>query len=170
MKSLTRMYNPHSLTPLFYENAARPARHPHAALTVIPLPTHLHEQAPAFFREAILASAPEWSQHRKLIDTQRAARERGMGRNAFRRSLAKEMPYFHVWFGLDGGLGHVVEDEAAWPRGDGFAREVLGGMLKVEPTVVRRQGRWVKGGQRVEEFRKMWGSFDWTAALVDAQA
>ena len=87
-----------------------------------------------------------------------------MGRMAFRRSLAKEMPYFHVWFGLDGGLGHVVEDEKTWPKGDLFAREVLGGMLKVDGQVVRRQGKWVRGDQRVEGFRKRWKDFDWTGA------
>ena len=167
MKSLTRMYHAHDRIPIFYENAARPNRQPHAALAVIPLPAHLHDQSPAFFREAILSSAPEWSQHKKLIDTAAAARDRGMGRMAFRRSLAKEMPYFHVWFGLDGGLGHVVEDEKAWPRGDLFAREVLGGMLRVDDQVIRRQGKWVRGDQRVDRFRKRWKDFDWTAALVD---
>ena len=168
MKSLTRMYHGRRQIPLFYENASRPHRHPHAALNVIPLPSHVHEQSPAFFREAILAEASEWSQHRKLIDTEAAARERGMGRMAFRRSLAKEMPYFHVWFGLDGGLGHVVEDERKWPKGDLFAREVIGGMLHVDGQVIRRQGRWVRGDQRVEGFRKKWKDFDWTGALVDA--
>ncbi|MCJ1329289.1 hypothetical protein MMC10_005968 [Thelotrema lepadinum] len=164
MKSLTRMYHARDCIPIFYENAARPHRHPHAALVAVPLPPHLHDQSPAFFREAILSSAPEWSQHKKLIDTAAAARDRGMGRMAFRRSLAKEMPYFHVWFGLDGGLGHVVEDEKTWPKGDLFAREVLGGMLKVDGQVVRRQGKWVRGDQRVEGFRKRWKDFDWTGA------
>ena len=87
---------------------------------------------------------------------------------AFRRSLAKEMPYFHVWFDLDGGLGHVVEDEQSWPRGDGFARQVLGGMLRADEGVIRRQGRWVRGDARADGFRKMWGKWDWTKALLDA--
>lgn len=28
--------------------------------------------------------------------------------------MVKEMPYFHVWFGPDGGYGHVIEDEGEW--------------------------------------------------------
>ena len=61
-----------------------------------------------------------------------------------------------VWFELDGGMGHIVEDERRWPRGDLFAREVLGGMLDVDIEVQKRQGRWVKGDRRVEGWRKGW--------------
>jgi hypothetical protein len=166
MKSLTRMYHSRRQKPVFYENAARPGKHLHAALMVVGLPSSLQEQSSAFFREAILASAPEWSQHRKLINTQKKAEE-GMGRSAFRRSLAKEMPYFHAWFTLDGGLGHVVEDENIWPKGDLFAREILGGMLRVGPEVWRKQGHWVRGDGRIDSFRKVWGPFDWTSSLVE---
>ncbi len=88
---------------------------------------------------------------------------------AFRRSLAKEMPYFHVWFELDGGLGHVVEDEQRWPKGDLFAREVLGGMLDLGVEVVRSQGRWGNAGRdpRVDGFRKQWREWDWTEVLAE---
>ncbi|KFY75309.1 hypothetical protein V499_04710 [Pseudogymnoascus sp. VKM F-103] len=168
MKSLTRMYHDQGRAVIFYENAAAPHRRPHAALQAIPLPYELGDTAPAFFREAILASDEEWTQHRKLIDTGKAAKG-GMGKLAFRRTLAKEMPYFHVWFDLDGGLGHVVEDANRWPRGDLFAREVIGGMLDVEPDVVKRQGRWVRGGdvERMEGFKKRFRKFDWARVLTD---
>jgi hypothetical protein len=92
-----------------------------------------------------------------------------LGKAAFRRSLAKEMPYFHVWFELDGGMAHVVEDERSWPKGDLFAREVLGGMLDADIEVVKRQGRWVKGDRRVEGWRKGWRKFDWTRVLTEGQ-
>ena len=78
------------------------------------------------------------------------------------------MPYFHVWFELDGGMGHVVEDPARWPKGDLFAREVVGGMVDADPAGVRRQGRWSRGeDKRVESFKKAWRRFDWTRALMD---
>ncbi|OBT67130.1 hypothetical protein VE03_04413 [Pseudogymnoascus sp. 23342-1-I1] len=168
MKSLTRMYHDQGRAVVFYENAAAPHRRPHAALQAVPLPYELGDTAPAFFREAILASDEEWTQHRKLIDTGKAARG-GMGKLAFRRTLAKEMPYFHVWFDMDGGLGHVVEDANRWPRGDLFAREVIGGMLDVEPDVVKRQGRWQRGGDeaRTEGFKKRFRKFDWARVLTD---
>ncbi|KAH3918279.1 hypothetical protein HBI56_142790 [Parastagonospora nodorum] len=166
MKSLTRMYHDQGRDVVFYENAAHPQRKGHAALNAVPIPFELGDTAPAFFREAILESDAEWSQHKPIIDTRKASRE-GMGRQAFRRSLAKEMPYFHVWFELDGGMGHIVEDERRWPRGDLFAREVLGGMLDVGMEVQKRQGKWVKDDRRVERWRKGWRKFDWTRVLTE---
>ena len=197
MKALTRAYHARGQLPIFHENAARSRAYAHAHLAATPLPLAIHATAPGFFREAILAAAPEWAQHRKLIDTAAAARERGQGRGAFRRSLAKEMPYFHVWFELDGGLGHVVEDEGGdggdgqeeddaggggggwrkWPKGDRFAREVLGGMLGVETMGrMRREGRWGETGgregrERMESWKKRWDwpQWDWTKALVQGE-
>lgn len=166
MKCLTRMYHEQGREVLFYENAAAPQRHPHAALHAVPIPYELGDTAPAFFKEAILSADEEWSQHKKVIDTGAKARQ-GLGKLAFRRSIAKEMPYFHVWFTLDGGLGHVVEDANRWPRGDLFAREVIGGMLDVGPEVIKKQGRWHKGDSRAEAFGKRWRKFDWTRVLAD---
>jgi hypothetical protein len=168
MKCLTRMYHDQGRDVVFYENAAHPGRKPHAALTAVPIPFELGDTAPAFFREAILTSDNEWSQHKPIIDTLKASRS-GQGKQAFRRSLAKEMPYFHVWFELDGGMGHIVEDARIWPKGDLFAREVLGGMLDVDIEVQKRQGRWVKGDRRVEKWRKGWRKFDWTRVLTEGE-
>ncbi|KAL1879671.1 hypothetical protein VTK73DRAFT_6846 [Phialemonium thermophilum] len=166
MKSLTRMYHDQGREVLFYENAAAPHRRLHAALVAVPIPYDLGDTAPAFFKEAILSSDEEWSQHKKIIDTGKLARE-GLGKLAFRRSIAKEMPYFHVWFTLDGGLGHIVEDSERWPKGDLFAREVIGGMVDSEPDVIKRQGRWTRSDERVEGFRKRWRKFDWTRILTE---
>jgi hypothetical protein len=168
MKCLTRMYHDQGRDVVFYENAATPGKKMHAAMQCVPIPFELGETAPAFFRESILEAADEWAQHKKIIETLKAAKN-GQGKSAFRRNLAKEMPYFHVWFELDGGMGHVVEDERRWPKGDLFAREVLGGMLDRDVEVIRRQGRWVKGDRRVEGWRKGWRKFDWTRVLSEGQ-
>jgi len=95
-----------------------------------------------------------------------------LGKRAFRSTLVKEMPYFHVWFEIDGGMGHIVEDENKWPKGDLFAREVIGGMLDAdELSVVKRQGRWTREDtKRVEPFRKDWNTWDWTRVLLDGAA
>ncbi|KAL8831131.1 MAG: hypothetical protein Q9170_005433 [Blastenia crenularia] len=167
MKSLTRMYHDQGRDVLFYENAAAPQRRKHAGMDAVPLPYSLGETAPAFFREAILTSDEEWTQHKKLIDTLAKAKQ-GLGKLAFRKTLAKEMPYFHVWFEIDGGLGHIVEDANRWPKGDLFAREIIGGMLDKAPDVIKRQGRWQRGNDhRVESFRKRWKKFDWTRILTN---
>ncbi|KAH6856181.1 CwfJ C-terminus 1-domain-containing protein-like protein [Chaetomium sp. MPI-CAGE-AT-0009] len=167
MKSLTRAYHEQGRDVLFYENAAAPHRRPHAALVAVPVPYDLGATAPAFFREAMLSADEEWAQHRKILDTAKRARE-GLGKLAFRRTLAREMPYFHVWFDLDGGLGHIVEDAERWPKGDLFARGIIGGMLDCEPDVIKRQGRWSRNDDRVEGFKKRWRKFDWTRVLTEA--
>lgn len=166
MKSLTRMYHDQGREVVFYENAAAPHRHPHAAMVAVPIPYAEGATAPAYFKEAFLAADEEWSQHPKVVDTAKRARE-GMGRAAFRRSIAKEAPYFHVWFSLDGGLGHIVEDSSRWPRGDLFAREVLAGIVDAEPHVAKKQGRWTRGDPRVDGFKKGWRKFDWTRMLAE---
>lgn len=166
MKSLTRMYHEQGRDVIFYENAAAPQRKLHAAMVAVPIPYEEGAMAPAYFKEAFLSSDEEWSQHRKVIDTEAKARE-GMGRMAFRRSLAKEMPYFHAWFSLDGGLGHIVENADRWPRGDLFAREVLGGIAGAEPQVIKKQGRWTREDPRIDGFKKGWRKFDWTRVLTE---
>lgn len=170
MKSLTRMYHQRDRGVVFYENAAHMhSRKGHAALFAIPLPFHLADNAPAYFKEAVLSADEEWSQHKKVIDTLANSQQPGYGKQAFRKSLVKEMAYFHVWFTMDGGLGHVIEDERRWPKGDLFAREIIGGMLGKGPEIVKKQGRWTRQDARVEGFRKRWGPFDWTKVLYDAQ-
>lgn len=168
MKSLTRFYHSRDSDVVFYENAAFPNRRPHAALVAVPLPQSVGETSPAFFREAFLSTESEWSQHKKIIDTL-AKSKSGLGRAAFRKTLVKEMPYFHVWFEIDGGLGHIVEDPDKWPKGDLFAREVIGGMLGLETETIKRQGKWHRGADkdRLESFRKRWRKFDWTRVLVE---
>ena len=166
MKSLTRMYHDQGRSVLFYENAAAPQRHRHAGMEVVPLPYSLGEIASQFFKEAILTADEEWSQHKKIIDTLARAKN-GLGKVAFRRTLVKEIPYFHVWFEIDGGLGHVVEDSARWPKGDLFAREIIGGMLDKGPDVIKKQGRWRRDDARMDGFRNRWRKFDWTRILTD---
>ena len=171
-KALTALYTSQGRDVIFYENAAFPNRRGHAAMIAVPLPYEVGELSPAFFKEAIVSrDFMEKSQHKKLYDTGKLAREAVVGaKGTFRRTLAKEMPYFHVWFDLNGGLGHVVESEENWPTGDLFAREVIGGMLDVEPDVVRRQGRWHRVvDPRAEEFKKRFRKWDWTRVLTDAQ-
>jgi len=170
MKSLTRHYDAQDLGVIFYENAAHfTSRRGHAAMQAIPVPRHLAANAPAYFKEAILAEDERWSQHKPLIDTLALSARPGYGKAAFRKAMVKELPYFHVWYSLDGGLGHVVEDERRWPKGDGFAREVLGGMLGLGVEVVKKQGRWDGGDRKsVDGFRKKWRRWDWTRALVES--
>lgn len=161
MKCLVQMFDARGQSVIFFEDASRPRRHLHTAIECVPVPKSVASLAPAFFREALVASDEEWSQHAKIIDTGARA-QKGYGKQAFRRSLVKEMPYFHVWFDIDGGYGHVVENQELWGRD--FARQVFASMM---PGIDAHRGnsRWQSGDPRVEAFRKLWGPYDWTRIL-----
>ncbi|KAK9456096.1 CwfJ C-terminus 1-domain-containing protein-like protein [Dipodascopsis uninucleata] len=172
MKSLVRMYHSLDMSVIFYENAASTSPWHHASIEAIPLPEDLAEAAPAYFREAILMSDEEWSSHSKIIDTLKRAKDPKShfpARMAFRHSLVKEMPYFHVWFTIDGGYGHVIEDSSKWPKGDLFAREIIGGMLDTGPEVINHRRLSYSRGQdsRIKNFKKVWDGYDWTMMLSE---
>jgi hypothetical protein len=104
MKCLMRMFHSQGKSCVFIETVSQGLQH--AFIECIPLDQELKDDAPAYFKEAILAADEEWSQHRKVIDT----RTRG-----FRHAMSSRMSYFHVWFTLDGGFGHVIEDARKFP-------------------------------------------------------
>ena len=87
---------------LFTETVVNIGWQRHTVIEAIPVSRDVQDDAVAYFREALTSAAEEWSTHKKVIDT----RKRG-----FRNSLVKQLPYFHVWIGLDGGLGHVIEGD-----------------------------------------------------------
>ena len=169
MKSLMIMYAQHGITPLFYENAASPGRRRHAAIQVVPLPNDIYPTAKGHFRQELLVADDQFSQHAPIIDT--LAKVPTFGKMAFRKMMIKEMPYFHVWFGIDGGFGHIIENSGKWGDGERWPREVIGaGILGLDPTVWRKMGKW-EGGKdpREDIFKKWWLPFDWTRMLTDAE-
>jgi len=144
------------------------------------LPLNVFDQLPAYFRESILASETEWSQHKKLIDFSKRL-------GGFRRTMVKNLPYFMVQWDYKGekGYRHVIEgvgesaaaDEAEGQvdegdRGGGefprwFAAEIIGNVLDMEP---RKWGRPRRidlrlNKERVEKFRKSFTKYDWTGLI-----
>ena len=107
-----------------------------------------------------MESSGEWSQNRKLIDTSKAT---------FRRSMVKELPYFHVWFGLDKGYGHVIEKEKSFPSW--FGKEILAGICDLPPNVWRKPKKLSPrdNPNRIQEFMKKWEKWDWTKMLQEGQ-
>ncbi|KAI9098696.1 CwfJ C-terminus 1-domain-containing protein-like protein [Phlyctochytrium arcticum] len=155
-KSLIRMFDAMGQSVLFMEQVINLKWHKHTVLECIPVPKDLHEDALAYFKEAMLSSESEWSQHRKVIDT---------SKHGFRRSFVKNMPYFHVWTDPNNGLGHLIEDPDAWP--EYFGREVIASPLNLPPDRWRRPKRATAqlNAVRMKYFVAKWKDFDWTAAL-----
>jgi hypothetical protein len=161
MKSLVAMWNRHGRSVIFYENAVDRSIHAHAHIYAVPIPRGSLASVPGFFGTAFQGGEDEWRSHRDVIDTQRKAQT--AGKYAFRTSIAKEAPYFHVWFDINGGTGHIVEDTRSWPRGDGFARSIVGGILDSDPILARQSTKWhdVPPAER-DYFEKRWKAYDWT--------
>lgn len=114
MKCLMRMHAKDNKGVLFYETNVSFRQQKHTFIEAVPVPFEQFQDAPAYFRESILASESEWSQHKKLIDF--SARPGG-----FRRAMVPNLPYFMVQWDYKGekGYGHVIEgmDDAAGKGG-----------------------------------------------------
>lgn len=157
------MWHDQGRSIIFYENAVSRSMRQHACIFAVPVSHEALDTAPGFFQEAMLAADEEWSEHRKVIDTIKMVKDRG--RFAFRTSIAKEAPYFHAWFNINGGLGHIVEDQDKWPKQDLFAREIIGGLLRTDPIIVRKFGKWTSNSASFKYFQHLYSSFDWTKSI-----
>ena len=155
-KGLTRMFADRGMDVIFTEIYSHSKRKSHMYIECIPLPKDEGSLAPMYFKKAILESDEEWAQNAKLIDTRR---------KGVRSCIPTGLPYFFVDFGLDGGYAHVIEDATKFPHY--FAKEVVGGLLDVEPRL------WLKPPKESLENQKSkalkvsgwWNPYDWTEKL-----
>ncbi|KAL7423725.1 Pre-mRNA-splicing factor cwf19 [Cryptotrichosporon argae] len=184
MKCLMRMFHAQGQGVLFYETILSFRQQRHTFIECVPVPHGLFEDMPAYFKEAILASETEWSQHKKLIDF--SARPGG-----FRRALVPNLPYFMVHWDYKGekGYGHVIEgvdkggsgkgneDELGMPieegdRGGGdfppyFAGEIIGSQLDLEPRRWRnpRKIDFARNTERARALGTQFQPYNWTLQL-----
>ena len=157
-KGLTRMFTDRDMDVVFMETYTSVKRKTHMFIDCIPLPQSEGELAPMYFKKAILESDEEWAQNKKLIDT----KEKGV-----RGSLPAGLPYFFAEFGLDGGFGHVIEDQDQFPGY--FGREVVGGLLDLTPRLWLKPRRedFDKQKAKVLQLSEWWAPYDWTQKLKD---
>ncbi|KAG6832004.1 hypothetical protein H0H92_006040 [Tricholoma furcatifolium] len=175
MKCLMRMFAEEDKGVVFYETVITLKWQKHTVIECVPLPWEQFELIPGYFKESILTSEAEWSQHKKLIDF--SARPGG-----FRRAMVPNLPYFMVQFDHKGekGYGHVIEGSDTadgealeeGERGGGdfpsyFAGEIIGGVLELEPRRWRRPKRldFRANKDRVAQFKKKYDRFDWTGMI-----
>ncbi|KAF8967089.1 CwfJ C-terminus 1-domain-containing protein-like protein [Flammula alnicola] len=176
MKCLMRMYAEEDKGIVFFETVISLKKQKHTCIECIPVPWELFDLLPGYFKESILSSEAEWSQHKKLIDF--SARPGG-----FRRAMVPNLPYFMIQFDHKGekGYGHVIEGAADAQDEDGleegekgggefpfyFAAEIIGNVLELEARRWRRPRRvdLRKNTERVAEFKKKYSQFDWTGML-----
>ncbi|KZW01458.1 hypothetical protein EXIGLDRAFT_602781 [Exidia glandulosa HHB12029] len=184
MKCLMRMFAEEDKGVVFFETVISLKKQQHTFIECVPVPWSIFEDVPAYFKEAILSSESEWSQHRKVIDF--SARPGG-----FRRAMVPNLPYFAIQWDYKGekGYGHVIEGVSdAGGAGDDpdgavdenmgnsgkfpryFAAEIIGNLLDLPPRLWRHPKRVdaVQNKQRVQTFKKKYDKFDWTPMLAQS--
>ncbi|KAG8584693.1 hypothetical protein GDO81_004724 [Engystomops pustulosus] len=152
-KTLVKMFADQGQDCVFLETNINLKKRFHLVYECIPLPKEVGDMAPIYFKKAIMESDEEWSMNKKLID---------LSTKDVRRSVPKGLPYFSVDFGLQGGFAHIIEDHHKFPHY--FGKEIIGGMLDLEPRVWRKAVRENFDDQRkkVLQFAQWWKPFDFT--------
>ncbi|KAM5245793.1 CWF19-like protein 2 [Ctenodactylus gundi] len=152
-KSLVKMFEDKGLDCVFLETNMSMKKQYHMVYECIPLPKEIGDMAPIYFKKAIMESDEEWSMNKKLID---------LSLKDIRKSVPRGLPYFSVDFGLQGGFAHVIEDQHKFPHY--FGKEIIGGMLDLEPRLWRKGIRESFEDQRKKalEFAQWWKPYDFT--------
>lgn len=153
MKTIMRMFHQQNKSIIFMETAMEFRKSWHTVIECIPVPHHVLDEAPIFFKHAILNAAEEWSTHVKLKDS---------SKRGFVRTFIPELPYFHVWFGLDKGVGHVIENEGKFPFY--FGKEVLAGIMDISADKWRRPRQLTRDEREkfTRDFKVKYQPFDWS--------
>ncbi|KAM6146999.1 CWF19-like protein 2 isoform 2-T3 [Phoenicopterus ruber ruber] len=151
--ALVKMFEAKDLDCVFLETNMSMKKRYHMVYECIPLPKEVGDVAPVYFKKAIMESDEEWSMNKKLID---------LSSKDVRKSVPKGLPYFSVDFGLQGGFAHVIEDQHKFPHY--FGKEIIGGMLDLEPRLWRKGIRQNFEDQRkkVLQFAQWWKPYDFT--------
>ncbi|XP_036048524.1 CWF19-like protein 2 isoform X2 [Onychomys torridus] len=156
-KSLVKMFEDKGLDCIFLETNMGMKKQYHMIYECIPLPREVGAMAPIYFKKAIMESDEEWSMNKKLID---------LSSKDIRKSVPRGLPYFAVDFGLQGGFAHIIENQHKFPHY--FGKEIIGGMLDLEPRL------WRKGigesfedqRKKVLQFAQWWKPFDITKNML----
>ncbi|KAJ8905148.1 hypothetical protein NDN08_001658 [Rhodosorus marinus] len=138
---------------VFFETASESRSNRHMAIHCIPLSRKDASAAPGYFKQALLTEGPEWSQHKKLLESN--------GRS-IRSMIPKGFPYFNVEFGLAFGYAHVIEDAESFNGRLGF--EVIEGLLDLSPRPPSRKPDHEVESQMANQLRSVYKDFDWVQA------
>mmetsp|Transcript_43541 Transcript_43541/g.95272 ORF Transcript_43541/g.95272 Transcript_43541/m.95272 type:complete len:587 (-) Transcript_43541:292-2052(-) len=155
-KCLVRMFEGRGASLVFFEQYL-PSKRRSFSIDCVPLPLRDASAAPGYFKQELLTSEGEWSQHRKLYET----------KGCVRGTVPAGFAYFDVSFGLRSGFAHVIEEEGEWPAD--FGRDVLEGLVDHPnsgiPLARRKKEPFDELKKRVLDFTQAFKKFDWTQQL-----
>ncbi|WVQ93714.1 hypothetical protein IAU59_000791 [Kwoniella sp. CBS 9459] len=178
MKCLMKMHAQNNNGVIFFETVLSFKHQKHTYIEAVPVPFEQFQDMPAYFKESIMASEGEWSQHKKVIDF--SSRPGG-----FRRMMVPNLPYFMCQWDYKGekGYGHVIEGVGESGAGGGedeegnvggadkedefpryFASEVIGNVLGLEPRKWRRPKKmdYALNQDRARRLGQQFQPFNWT--------
>ncbi|WWC86011.1 uncharacterized protein L201_000882 [Kwoniella dendrophila CBS 6074] len=185
MKCLMKMHAQTNQGVIFFETVLTFKYQKHTYIEAIPVPFNEFQDLPAYFRESILSSEGEWTQHKKIIDF--SSRSGG-----FRRMMVSNLPYFMCQWDYKGekGYGHIIEGLSESGTGQGkskdkdgenegdvgtaggkedefpryFAAEVIGNVLGLEPRKWRKPRKmdYNKNKERARKLGEQFQPFNWT--------
>ncbi|XP_075905941.1 CWF19-like protein 2 [Nelusetta ayraudi] len=152
-RALVRMFESQDLDCVFMELHINPRQRRHMVLECVPLPRELGDMAPIYYKKAIMECDEEWAMNKKVVD---------LSSKNIRQAVPRGLPYFAVDFGLQGGFAHVIENEQKFPHY--FGKEIVGGMMDLEPRLWRKLIKENFDDQRkkVLQFAQWWKPYDCT--------
>ncbi|XP_062108162.1 uncharacterized protein LOC133819037 isoform X1 [Humulus lupulus] len=135
-----------------------PQQRRHCLVECIPVPRETDEDPVNYFKKEIRDAEDDWAVA-KNVDTE----SKGL-----RGKIPKNIPYFHVEFGLKRGFLHQIDDEEQFRSG--FGLNVMRGILELpEEDMYRRRRQRSESVseqmQAVQKFSRDWEPFDWTKQL-----
>lgn len=150
-KALLEMFKKKQSECVFLETYSNENKYGHMVIECVPLPMHMSNLAPIYFKKAILESESEWSTNKKIIE---------LKDKTIRKMLPKNIPYFAVLFGNENGFIHIIENSEVYPKK--FAWEIIAGILNLDPLMCMRTRKETLSEQskKVIEFSKWWMPFE----------
>jgi hypothetical protein len=132
-------------------------------IEVIPIPFAQLQDAPIYFKSALVEQAEEFGTHTKLFQTSNSKHLRSV--------IPKNFPYFSIdWGNISSsnntGYAQIIES-SGFPRD--FGLDTLAGMMEVDPIRFNRKSKFPKGfeAKLVAGFATKWKPFDWTQRIED---
>lgn len=150
-RALVRMFEKKRMDCVFIEHYSIERKYLHLTIECIPLEMNVANMAPIYFKKAINESESEWATNKNIVN---------LKEKDLRNTIPRNMPYFAVNFGMDEGYAHVIENDDNFP--DHFAKEVIGGILDLDPLVWRSQKKdeFHVQSKKVIDFLKWWEDYD----------
>ncbi|KRX64622.1 CWF19-like protein 2 [Trichinella sp. T9] len=113
-----------------------------------------------------VSSCAQMDEDQAIMECEDSSRDNAVLIDMKERDVKRVIPagfsYFVVYFGLEGGMAHIIENESLVPSW--FGQEVIGGMLGLEYNQWRKPANEVLEQQvkRVTTFKKQFKEFDST--------